>query len=69
MSVTNNGLFIFNVFFSPHWKAYIDDREIDVYNLSEFHTGIKLDEGKKLIKLIYARELFRDKFKNFFYLK
>ena len=61
VNVEQGGIFVFNAFFSPYWKVYIDDEISEIYDLFDIHTGVKLNKGGHVLKLKYERELLRGK--------
>ena len=61
VNVEQEGIFVFNTFFSPYWKVYINKEISGIYNLFDFHTGVKLNKGSHVLKLKYERELLREK--------
>ena len=61
VNVEQEGIFVFNAFFSPYWKVYINNEISRIYNLFDFHTGVKLNKGNHVLKLKYERELLREK--------
>jgi len=65
VTVEQEGVFIFNTFFSPYWTVYVNDQVSKIYNFSDIHTGVELEKGVSMIQLKYKRELFKDKLDNF----
>jgi hypothetical protein len=65
VSVKNEGIFVVNNFFSPYWKAYINNQPSHIINLSNVHQGLELKKGESLIILKYERKLLSELIKDF----
>ena len=64
IDVTQEGIFVFNTYFSPYWNVYINNQISEIYNFFNIHTGVILNKGVYVLKLKYERELLREKFIN-----
>ena len=53
--------FVLNTFFNPYWKVEVNNREQEIINLSDVHIGVKVKKGKKKVRFLYSRELFKTK--------
>ena len=55
IKVNNNGLFVFNSFYEKYWKAYSNEKKIDLIKLNDAQIGLFLTQDINKIKIIYER--------------
>ena len=44
----------FSIPYSEGWKAYVDDKEVDLYRANIMYMGIPIEKGQHTIKLVYT---------------
>ena len=55
IKVNNNGLFVFNSFYEKYWKAYSNEKKINLIKLNDAQIGLFLTQDINKIKIIYER--------------
>ncbi len=46
------------VYYENNWKAYIDDKEVEIYNVDYLLRGLEIPEGEHDIKFIYSSSAY-----------
>ena len=55
LSVTKEGILVFNQFYSKFWRVFINEKEKKVLNINDLQMGVKVNKSTKNIKFIYDR--------------